>query len=138
MRQLKKHPSETFMVKLVESDHGQTPPPKIGYLLFGIPTIVFTSADDLNELYVTKNSAYSKHPIKRAGSAPLFNKSMALMDTDDPDYKAKRKALSAAFLKSKMSQIIEITKESAFVSFAELQQKGAESEIELVSTVSKV
>ena len=60
------------------------------------------------------------------------------MDTDDPDYKAKRKALSAAFLKSKMSEIIEITKESAFVSFAELQQKGAETEIELVSTVSKV
>mmetsp|Transcript_4253 Transcript_4253/g.5673 ORF Transcript_4253/g.5673 Transcript_4253/m.5673 type:complete len:133 (+) Transcript_4253:166-564(+) len=132
---MKKSPSEMFLSKLVH-DFGEDVPDKIGFHLFGIPTVVFTTADHLDELYVTKNAFYTKHPLKRDGSRPLLVDSLATMDTDDPAYKKKRKAISAAFLKSKMSEIVDITKQSAFHSFAELQQNGKEFNVDLVSTTS--
>ena len=53
------------------------------------------------------------------------------MDTEDPTYKKKRKALSAAFLKSKMTQIVDMAKQTALRCFAELQAKGDENTLDM-------
>ena len=60
------------------------------------------------------------------------------MHTDDPIYKKKRKALSAAFFKSKMSLIAKIVKQTTLRCFAELQAKGPSNEVELNSFTSNV
>ena len=53
-----------------------------------------------------------------------------MLDTDDPSYKKKRKALSTAFLKSKLEIIATITKKTALKFFAEVQKKSPENIVE--------
>ena len=53
------------------------------------------------------------------------------METEDPNYKLKRKALSAAFLKSKMDLIMHNIKETALQEFEMLQAKGDVNEVDL-------
>ena len=88
------------------AQHGEIQPDKTGYHIFGVTAVIFNKADALDELYVTKNSAYSKHEFERTLSMPLLRNAIISMETEDPSYKVKRKALSGAFLKSKMSLII--------------------------------
>lgn len=80
-------------------------PNKTGMFLFGVPAVLFNKADYLNEIFVTKNSAYSKHVLERTMGMPLVRNAIVSMETEDPTYKVKRKVLSAAFMKSKMDAI---------------------------------
>lgn len=71
-------------------------------------------------------------------SKPLFENAIASMETEHPEYKVKRKALSGAFLKSKMSMIIDGVKYIAMQSFAEIQSKGDTNEVDLNLYTSEV
>ena len=53
------------------------------------------------------------------------------MDSDDPFYKKKRKALSSAFFKSKMEVITNTVKSTAMSAFARLQAQGDVNEVDL-------
>ena len=99
-----KYPTEVgFLMVVKEVGGGKNPPTATGMHLAGMVTVWFCSAKYLEEIFVTKNAFYTKHPIERAMSRPLLFNNVLSMDTDDPAYKKKRKALSAAFLKSKMT-----------------------------------
>ena len=52
---------------------------------------------------MTKNAFYSKHEIERQLSKPLLSENIVTLATEHPIYKKKRKALSGAFFKSKMT-----------------------------------
>ena len=99
---------------------------------------MFNKADSLDDLYVTKNSAYSKHEIERKMSRPMLQNSIASLETDDPQYKTKRKALSAAFMKSKLDAIRTEVKYVALKTFADLQVEGDVNEVDLNTFTSKV
>ena len=86
--------------------YGDEIPAITGLFIFGYLAIVFNRVEALDELYVTKNSVYSKHELERTLSMPMLRNAMISMETEDPLYKKKRKALSAAFLKSKMDLIM--------------------------------
>ena len=60
------------------------------------------------------------------------------MDSNDPQYKKKRKALSSAFLRGKFDLIAHMVKKSALTIFAELQSQGESTEVELNAFTSKV
>ena len=111
-------------------------PDVAGIMLFGMPVMFFCNSDALDELYVTKNAFYTKHPIERSASKPLLYNNIVNMDTDDPLYKKKRKALSSAFFKSKMEVITNTVKSTAMSAFAMLQAKGDVNEVDINSYTS--
>ena len=116
-----KYPYEVSFIMLV-TDIGdpKNPPGAVGTYIFGIQVIFFNKPNYLEEIFVTKNAFYTKHEIERSMSRPLLFHNIATMETDDPSYKNKRKALSSAFLKSKMTEIIQMVKGTALRCFAEL------------------
>ena len=81
-------------------------------MLFGTPMIFFTSPDSLQDLYVIKNSAYTKHEIERKFGAPLVYNNIVNMETDDPSYSAKKRVLSSAFYKGKVQRMVATIKET--------------------------
>ena len=116
----------------------QVPPEKLGVYVFGTLAICFNKADSLDDLYVNKNSAYSKHEIERKFSIPMLRNSLFSMETDDPQYVKKRKALSGAFMKSKLEAIRMEVKQVALRTFAELQAQGDVNVVDLNKFTSKV
>ena len=122
----KKAPYDVVFTKVVQTLYPDNDiPDKVGLLFFGRPIVMFNKARQLDELFVTKNSVYTKHDMERRGQYPLTFHNIAGMHTDDPLYKKKKKALSAAFYKSKMSQIAKIVKQTTLRCFSELQAKGS-------------
>ena len=69
---------------------------------------------------------------------PLIGANISSLETDNPTYKKKRKALSAAFFKTKMSTIAQLVKQVALETFAELQAQGDENVVDINSFTSKV
>ena len=63
---------------------------------------------------------------------------MVVADSDDPEYKKKRKAVSEAFMKNKMDKIVTTVKQSVMKSFYDLQQQGNENTVDLNTFTSKV
>ena len=113
-------------------DISQKVPAKVGLFLVGMPVICFNSSDALNDLYITKNAHFTKHEVMRDMERPQTKASMLRMDSDDPQYKKKRKAVSGAFLKSKMTMITNVVKRTILSAIQELQNKGDVNEIDLV------
>ena len=77
-------------------------PPYSGAMLFGMPCILISDPDALEDVYIKKNSAYTKHELERQFGFPLFENNIVNMETDDPAYPTKRKVLSSAFFKNKV------------------------------------
>ena len=124
--------SEEFMfMRWFEDQFGEDPPAIAGINVFGTMALAFNRVEALDELYVTKNAVYSKHELERSLSMPLLRNAIISMETEDPTYKIKRKALSAAFLKSKMNLIMNNIKMTAMRCFHDLQAKGDVNEVDL-------
>lgn len=127
-----------FEALITESFKGRDIPSKVGLCMFGMVCVCFTKAESLDDLYVTKNAFYTKHEIERDAGRPLLYNNLVSMDSDDPLYKMKRKALAGAFFRSKLALICEKVKESALASFRELQAKGDRNEVDINSFTSLV
>ena len=56
----------------------------------------------MEEIFATKNAVFSKHDTKKKLSRPLLYNNIVTMETENPKYKQKRKALSSAFFKNKI------------------------------------
>ena len=104
---------------MVEVYHKDNMPDKAGLFIFFMPSIMWNNCESLEELYGTKNAFYDKHKIERDFGRPLIFNSIASMKSDDPAYKKKRKAVSGAFLRGKIGEIIENIKEVALKKFHE-------------------
>ena len=64
--------------------------------------------------------------LERHIGAPFFTKNIISMDSEDPLYKKKRKALPGAFFKNKVEKMTMSVKEELLRTFRELQAEGAE------------
>jgi len=108
--------------------------------LFGTRSIIFNSVSCLNELYVTKNQFYSKHENERSLSQPLLGTNIISMESNDPEYKTKRKVLSQAFFKNKIRAMMDCVKSTALKIFKEVQDKAVDgkTELDLVKITSRV
>jgi len=79
-------------------------------------------------MFTEVNKFHTKHEDMRAIFSQISPKSIILQATEDKDYMPKRKALSAAFFKKKLSLIIEIVKE---VTLDYLTETKDQTEIDL-------
>mgnify|MGYP001626833453 CR=1 FL=1 len=60
------YPTEVSFLKIIKAmGDPKNPPSAVGFFLMGMPTIWFNSYKYLEELFVTKNAFYTKHPIER-------------------------------------------------------------------------
>lgn len=103
-----KYPEDIFALRILndlKKPGEKFLPPVTGFYLLGTPGLVINSCALLEDLYVTKNAFFSKHPMGKMGGKPLFTDNLLTLETDNPKYKQKRKAISGAFFKSKMSTI---------------------------------
>ena len=92
-------------------------PPFTGTMLFGMPAILICDPAALEDLYVKKNSAYTKHEIERRFGPPLIYNNIVNMETDEPLYAPKRKVLSSAFFKNKVQKMVRTVKETVLEQF---------------------
>ena len=123
----------------LERYYGTRQYPKItGLNMFGLTAVIFNHPDCLEELYLTKNQTYSKHEIEAEAGAPLVISNIVNMKTEDPQYKPKRKALSQAFFKNKIVKMQRLIKRTLLKAFKEIQDKGPETEVDLMKFTSKV
>jgi len=65
------------------------------------PNLFIRDPAHLNELYVTKNKYFDKHPLIRNLLYPLMGESILLSDSSEL-WGKKRKTLSTAFYKEKL------------------------------------
>ena len=117
-----RHPNEINFLKMVDLQFGDNKPDKVGLILFGMCIVCFNNCESLDELYVTKNVAYDKHAFERDVAKPLINNSIVSMESGDPSYRKKRKAVSSAFFRSKIPSIIEGIKKTALSVWYETQE----------------
>ena len=106
-------------------------PPFSGAMLFGMPCILISDVDALEDVYIKKNPAFSKHELERAFGPPLVYNNIVNMETDNPDYSTKRKVLSSAFFKNKVQRMVNMVKETTLDQFTKLQAKGEKVEVNL-------
>ena len=72
----------------------------------GVNLVFINDPSLLEEVYITKNKYYTKHEMKREGGKPMLFNNIVSMDTFNPAYAPKRKALSSAFFKNKVQAMI--------------------------------
>ena len=98
-------------------------PPIIGTVFFGTPVLFINSCDQLQELYITKNKANTKHVEIKDKWFKLNHRSLLFQDSNDPDYPIKRKIVGGAFFKSKLAEMTKIIKICVLASIKDLQTK---------------
>ena len=87
-------------------------PSHTGLCMMGEVMLFFNDPDALQDIYVNKNSAFTKHELERRFGVPLLYNNILSIDTDDPQYNKKRKALSSAFFKNKVQKMVNMVKET--------------------------
>ena len=104
----------------------------LGIYIMGINFILVNDADLLEEIFVKKNALFTKHESKREGGKPLIYNNIVSMDTHHPAYAPKRRALSSAFFKGKVQNMVSSIKRIALEYFKEFQDQGEKVEYDLV------
>jgi cytochrome P450 len=74
------------------------------------PSLWINDPNLLNELYVTKNKYFDKHPLVHHGLKPLLGESILLSHSNE-EWSKRRKTLSAAFYKDKLVKMTDIAKD---------------------------
>jgi len=113
-------------------------PPFSGTFAFGMPLVMIADPDALQELYITKNSAYTKHPLERQFGQPLMFNNILAMETEDPSYAPKKRVLSSSFYKGKVQEMVTQIKETTLDQFTKLQAQGEKVEVDLVKYTQTV
>ena len=67
--------------KALEVDHL---PSHAGMCMAGEVMLFFNDPDALQDIYINKNSAFTKHELERRANAPLLFNNIVSTDTDDP------------------------------------------------------
>mmetsp|Transcript_30634 Transcript_30634/g.30110 ORF Transcript_30634/g.30110 Transcript_30634/m.30110 type:complete len:106 (-) Transcript_30634:1049-1366(-) len=71
------------------------------------PYLFFRDPDMLNELYVTKNKYFDKHPFVKEGLQPLMGDALFL-SRGDLKWSQQRKTLGQSFYKDKLMKYLEM------------------------------
>jgi hypothetical protein len=89
---------------------GDKMPPMVGQNWINHCRIVITDPKVLSEVYTDMNKYHSKAKGTRDALGLLARSSIIFQPTEEADYHPKRKALSQAFFKKKITSLIEIIK----------------------------
>jgi len=90
--------------------------------------IIITDPKVLQQVYTDANKYHSKSSATRDALGLLARSSIIFQPTEEPDYHQKRKALSQAFFKKKITSLIEIIKS---VTMKHLKDTDDQTEINL-------
>ena len=77
-------------------------PPFVGCCILGRTFVIINDPNALEDIYVKKNSVYTKHELERQFGPPFLYNNILNMETDHPQYSIKKKVLSSAFYKQKV------------------------------------
>ena len=104
IRATKKYPYKFGISALVDMQlEDITERPKIiGVNVLGMHIIMMGDPNLIEDMFIKQNPYYTKHEMKREGGKPMLTNNIVAMDTFDPQYAPKRKALSSAFFKNKV------------------------------------
>jgi cytochrome P450 len=132
----KGHPINEFVEDYYFKGKKETVP--IVGLVFGTKVALVINTPELSqELYLTKNKYFDKHPhasglySRMLGDSILFAKSDVL-------WQQKRKALSAALYKDKLRVMMEIMKDKTISIIRNKWMKAKNGEINIVSEASNL
>ena len=91
----------------------------------------------VEHMYTTKNKYFDKHPLTKDLSHCLTGESILFAETSD-DWRKSRKAISPAFYKGKLENLIEIAKEAVDTTlkhFKSIASKGPKSEVDIMEEI---
>lgn len=127
----KKYPSAFSWRKLITEtmDFKDEFPPVIGITPLGNTSLMVTSSEVLQDLYVNKNALITKDFIPRWQFWKLMATSIVFQDTNHPTYVDKRKALSQAFFKSKLVDMTKTIKEVTMKEIKRIQELPSLDEV---------
>lgn len=118
-----------FIQELIRQEFPDNNLPRFyGIFLFGNCIVLMNDPTLLQDIYLTKNKFFSKHPMKSEGSAPLFYNDIVTMGTDNPQYLTKRKALSSAFFKNKVLLMTKVVKQTTLDTIRDLTNELKDKE----------
>ena len=98
------------------------------------PVVWLLDVKVVQDLYTIHNKFFDKHPIAREVTYELLGGSILFADTNEM-WRKRRTALSPAFYKGKLVQMVETAKASMRVTLAEWHHKDS-SRIDLVHEIS--
>ncbi len=103
------------------------------------PVLHFRDPEMLQEIYVTKNKYFDKHPYLKGIFFPLLGES-TLFESSNQSWATKRKVLSTAFYKEKLNLIIVLIKEEVRKTMLLWKDKYVtpQKEMNIVSEVSEL
>lgn len=135
----KKYPSAFSWLRIFKESMDMTEfPPVIGITPLGNCSIMVTSSDMLQDLYVNKNALITKDFIVRWQFWKLMSSSIVFQDTSDPTYVEKRKSLSQAFFKSKLVGMTTIIKEVTLKEIKRVQALPSLDDVSLAHLTLKL
>ena len=128
------HPGTLALVQ----DYGTNQPSVVGGFLNYYPVIMIRDAEIMNELYVTKNKYFDKHPLIKNVVYPLMGDSILLSESTS-EWSKKRKVLSVAFYKEKLVMMCEIVKGCMAERIHDLKAQYLipNKQMDLISEISK-
>jgi len=74
------------------------------------PTLWFSDKELVNDLYMTKNKYFDKHPLIRNLAEPLLGDSILLQQNNE-FWNAKRKTIASSMYKDKIVLYLEMAKD---------------------------
>jgi len=104
------------------------------------PIIVVTCPKVIEAMYTTHNKSFDKHDLVKLLTMELTGRSILFAESN-PEWRARRKALSPAFYKGKLIKMIEIAKGSVQTSLKRLQgmtESGVKTKIDLIGEMSRM
>lgn len=104
-------------IHVFEEDFGKKIPKIYGICNNFEPVLHIRDPDMLQEIYVTKNKYFDKHPYLKGIFFPLLGES-TLFEASNQSWAAKRKVLSTAFYKEKLTKMVVLIKEEVRKSLA--------------------
>jgi cytochrome P450 len=112
-------------------------PPIVGMVLGTTVVLMVNSPDLAEELFLTKNKYFDKHPK----SASLFSRltgDSILFAKSDIKWQQKRKSLSAALYKDKLRAMVDMMKDSTIDIIRNKWMKAKDGQINIVSESSNL
>ena len=91
-------------------------------------------------MYTTKNKYFDKHPLIKDLCYPLIGDSILFAETTQ-DWKKSRKAMSPAFYKGKLVQLVEIAKlsvEQTLLKFEHMTKNSQTTQIDVVEELGEM
>ena len=101
-------------------DKNGKPPSVLGVMMQSQAILILNSPEPLNDMYLTKNKYFEKHPVARFMFKDFFGESLVFIDGGEV-WQKRRKTMSAAFYKDKLVKMTEVVREVVNIKIQEME-----------------